>query len=459
MKVFNTLTKKKEDFVTINPGEVKMYVCGPTVYDFFHIGNARTFVMADVVRRYLEYKDYKVTFIKNFTDIDDKMIKRANEEGITVKELADRFIAEYYIDAESLGLKKATQYPKATEFINEIIEIVQGLIDKGLAYVVDNDVYYDTVKFKEYGKLSWQNMDELNAGARVLVEEKKKNPADFVLWKGKKEGEPFWKSPWGDGRPGWHIECSAMSMKLLGKTIDIHAGGTDLVFPHHENEIAQSEGFTGQQFVNYWLHGAFLNINNEKMSKSLGNFFTVRDISKEYPGKILRFFLMSAHYRSPLNFDKDMLEQSLRGYKRLENFIENLNYAMGKAKGDSAPDIHPQSYKERFIKAMDDDFNTADGISVIFEMVRDINPLLNENTSKEFLTSIKNVFLDIMDSLGFTFGQKGDILTEDIETLIQERQKARKDKDFKRADEIRVILQEKGIILEDTPGGVRWKRI
>jgi len=464
MKLYNTLTRKKEEFKTITPGEVKMYVCGPTVYNYFHIGNGRTFIVFDTVRRYLEYRGYKVKFIQNFTDIDDKMIKKANEENITVKELGDRFIEEYYKDADALNIERATTNPRATEFIDEIVAFVQDLIDRGYAYEVDGDVYFQTKKFDEYGKLSGQNLEDLQAGARISVDERKKDPMDFAIWKNQKPGEPAWKSPWGMGRPGWHIECSCMAHKLLGETIDIHAGGYDLIFPHHENEIAQSECRTGKVFANYWMHSAFLNINNQKMSKSLNNFFTAREILEEYEPDVVRMFMLSGHYRTQLNFSKELLDSTKTGLERLYNSISNLENLLEEVKEDSLKDSEKeyvnkiQGYKEKYIEKMDDDFNTADAISTIFDMVRDINTNISGDSSKELV----KICLDMIRELGAPLGilQKSTktSLDEEIEALIQKRQQARKDRNWALADEIRDELKARGIVLEDTPQGVRWKR-
>ncbi|MBQ1302681.1 MAG: cysteine--tRNA ligase, partial [Firmicutes bacterium] len=391
MKIYNTLTRKKEEFVPINENEVKVYVCGPTVYNFFHIGNARPFVVFDTLRKYLEYRGYKVTFVQNFTDVDDKILKRANEEGITPLEVGEKYIGEYYKDAQALNVKKATVHPRVTENIPEIIDFVQKLIDKGYAYEVDGDVYYSTRKFPEYGKLSGQNIEELEAGARIMIGEKKKDPLDFALWKAQKEGEGLaWESPWGMGRPGWHIECSVMSTKYLGETIDIHAGGQDLQFPHHENEIAQSEACTGKKFANYWMHNGYITIDNEKMSKSKGNFFTVRDILQEYEGEVMRFFLLSGHYRGPINFSRDLMEQAKNGLTRMRNAKSNLEHlvsagADGAMTEDEAAKLEALGkYREQFIEAMDDDLNTADALSAIFELIRDVNTDVKDGATKEF---------------------------------------------------------------------------
>jgi len=464
MKLYNTMTRKKEEFVPIVPGEVKMYSCGPTVYNYFHIGNARPFIIFDILRRYLQYRGYKVTFVQNFTDVDDKIIKRAKEENTTEKEVAERFIEEYFKDAEALNVKRADYHPRVTEHIPEIIDVIKKLEARGLTYTANGDVYYDTSKFFDYGKLSKQNLEELEAGARVDVNEVKRNPFDFVLWKGQKPGEPAWDSPWGPGRPGWHIECSAMAMKYLGETIDIHSGGQDLVFPHHENEIAQSEGATGKPFARYWLHNAFLNINNEKMSKSLGNFFTVRDIKEKFDLEVFRLFMISAHYRSPINFSGELLEQAKSALERLYNAKNNLNYLMDKAAERTMNEQEEafaealKGYRNKFIEAMDDDLNTADGLAVIFDMVRDINSNVNENSSKEIVKSAYDIFMELTEVLGLMY-KKEESLDSEIEKLIEERQKARKAKNWALADKIRDDLKAKGIILEDTPTGVKWKRV
>lgn len=468
MKLYNTLTRTKEEFNPLEKNKVKMYSCGPTVYNYFHIGNARPFIIFDTLRRFLEYKGYEVTFVQNFTDIDDKMIKRANEEGITVKELADKFIAEYFVDAKGLGISEATYHPKATENIDAIVEIIQKLEQKCFAYAVNGDVYFSTKKFKAYGKLSHHNLEELEAGSRVDVDERKQDPMDFALWKAQKPGEPAWDSPWGKGRPGWHIECSAMVMKYLGETIDIHSGGQDLIFPHHENEIAQSEAMTGKPFANYWLHNGFINVNNEKMSKSAGNFFTVRDIVKQFDYEVLRFFMLSAHYRSPINFSADLLEQAKNGLDRIYNCLDNLEYLKSNAvetdtiSGQEA-DLKDklQKFKEKFVEAMDDDLNTADAIAVIFEMVREINSEVTaaSNTSKGTIEYCYNLVKELAGVIGIGQKEKNNNLDTEIEELIQKRQQARKEKNWKVADEIRDKLKDMGIILEDTPQGVKWRRM
>jgi len=464
MKLYNTMTRKKEEFEPMTPGEVKMYSCGPTVYNFFHIGNARPFIIFDILRRYLEYRGYKVTFVQNFTDVDDKIIKRAKDENTTEKEVSDRYIKEYFKDAEALNIRKADYHPRVTEHIKEIIDIIKRLEANSFTYTVGGDVYYDTAKFVGYGKLSKQNLEELEVGARVDVNEVKRNPFDFVLWKAQKPGEPAWESPWGMGRPGWHIECSAMSMKYLGETIDIHSGGQDLVFPHHENEIAQSEGATGKPFARYWLHNAFLNINNEKMSKSLNNFFTVRDIEEKFDLEVFRLFMISAHYRSPLNFSAELLDQAKSALERLYNAKNNLVYLMDKS--EKKPWVQDEKdfkeallgYRNKFNEAMDDDLNTADGLAVIFDMVRDINSNVKAESSRELVKVSYDMLMELTGVLGLLY-KKEESLDSEIEKLIEERQKARKEKNWALADKIRDDLKEQGIILEDTPEGVKWKRV
>lgn len=464
MKIYNTLTKRKEEFIPINPGEVGMYVCGPTVYNFFHIGNGRTFIVFDTIRRYLEWRGYKVRFVQNFTDIDDKMINKAKVEGITVKELGDRFIEEYYKDADNLNIERATINPRATEYMSDIINFVSDLVDKGYAYVVDGDVYYDTSKFKDYGKLSGQNINDLQSGVRVSVDERKKNPTDFAVWKNKKEGEPYWDSPFGQGRPGWHIECSCMACKLLGETIDIHGGGSDLVFPHHENEIAQSEGRNGKNFANYWIHAAFLNIDNVKMSKSLNNFFTAREVLEKYDSNVIRLFMLSGHYRTQINFSEELLESAKSALDRIKNALLNLNNLskettiMEMTEDEKTYLDKLLTYKDKFVEKMDDDFNTADGLSVIYDLVRDINSNINYDSSKELIDEAHGIIKKLLQPLAILDQKENSTLEEEIEKLIEERQKARADKNYKRSDEIRDYLKDKGIILEDTPQGVRWKK-
>ncbi|SHK50962.1 cysteine--tRNA ligase [Tepidibacter formicigenes] len=464
MKLYNTLTRKKEEFIPLEEGKVKMYVCGPTVYNYFHIGNARPFIIFDTLRRYLEYRGYKVTYVQNFTDVDDKIINKANEEKISADEVASKYIKEYFIDADGLGIKRATIHPRVTDNIKEIIEFVKDLENKGYAYVVDGDVYFDTKKFKDYGKLSKQNLEDLEAGARIEINDKKKNPMDFVLWKSKKEGEPGWNSPWGEGRPGWHIECSVMSRRYLGDTIDIHAGGQDLTFPHHENEIAQSEARSGNQFARYWLHNGYINVNNEKMSKSKGNFFTVRDISKEFDLEVVRFFMLSAHYKNPVNFSDEMLKQAGAGLERLYNTKGKLEFLLEKLSGNLKEEEKNlldelDKYKQRFIESMDDDINTADAISVIFELARFINSNLNEESSLEFAKRSYDLFVELTNVLNIVNKEKEEALDEEIQNLIDQRTKAKKEKNFALADEIRDRLLDMGIVLEDTRQGTKWRRV
>jgi cysteinyl-tRNA synthetase len=464
VKLYNTLTRTKEEFVPLEEGKVKMYVCGPTVYNYIHIGNARPFIIFDTLRRYLEYKGYDVTFVQNFTDVDDKIIKRGHEENISPEEVADKYIDEYFVDADGLGIKRATVHPRVTDNIQEIIKFVTELEEKGYAYEVNGDVYFDTKKFEGYGKLSKQKQDELEAGARIEVNDQKRHPMDFVLWKSKKDGEPGWKSPWGEGRPGWHIECSVMSKRYLGETIDIHAGGQDLAFPHHENEIAQSEARSGKVFSNYWVHNGYININNEKMSKSKGNFFTVRDISKSYDLEIVRFFMLSAHYRNPVNFSDEMLTQAKAGLERIYNAKEKVEFIISNLQESNTTDVEKDlvseldAYKTKFINAMEDDLNTADAVSVIFELSKFINSNVNEESSLEFAKKCLDKFNELTGVLNIVTKKKDDILDEEIENLIQKRVDAKKNKDFKLADEVRQELLDKGIILEDTRQGTKWKR-
>lgn len=432
MKLYNTLTRTKEEFIPLEEGKVKMYVCGPTVYNYIHIGNARPFIMFDTLRRYLQYKGYDVTFVQNFTDVDDKIIKRGHEEGISPEEVANKYIDEYFVDADGLGIKRADVHPRVTDNIQQIIDFVKDLEDKGYAYEVNGDVYFDTKKFEGYGKLSKQNQDELEAGARIEVNGQKRHPMDFVLWKSKKEGEPGWNSPWGEGRPGWHIECSVMSNRYLGETIDIHAGGQDLAFPHHENEIAQSEARSGKTFSNYWVHNGYININNEKMSKSKGNFFTVRDISKQYDLEIVRFFMLSAHYRNPVNFSDEMLNQAKAGLERLYNAKEKLEFTISNLSESSIKDEEKEligeleSYKTKFINAMEDDLNTADAVSAIFELSKFINTNVNETSSVEFAKMCLDKFNELTGVLNIVNKKNDDILDKDIEELIQKRADAKK---------------------------------
>lgn len=465
MKIYNSLTRKKEEFVPLKPGKVSMYVCGPTVYNYFHIGNGRTFIVFDTIRRYMEYRGYEVNFVQNFTDIDDKMINKANEENTTVKEIGDKYICEYYKDADGLNIKRATTNPRATEYINEIIDFVSGLIEKGYAYEVNGDVYFRTKKFEGYGQLIGQNLDDLQAGARINVDERKEDPMDFAIWKAQKPGEPAWECPWGLGRPGWHIECSCMAKRLLGDTIDIHAGGMDLAFPHHENEIAQSEALTGKKFANYWMHAAFLNVNNQKMSKSLNNFLTARDALKEYDADVIRFLMLSGHYRIQLNFSNELLESAKASVERLYNAIGNLENLISEVKNEKMTDEEIKylesldAYRQRYIEKMDDDFNTADAISVLFDLIRDTNSNIGINSSKELCEKA----LELIRELGLPLGilqktTKGDLEVE-VEALIAERQQARKDRNFALADKIRDELKARGIELLDTPQGVRWKKV
>ena len=479
MKIFNTLSRKKEEFVPLQDGKVSMYVCGPTVYNLIHIGNARPMIVFDTARRYMEHKGYAVDYVSNFTDVDDKIIKKANEEGVEPSVISERYIEECKKDMEGLNVKPATVHPKATEEIDGMIEMIRTLIDKGHAYVAqDGTVYFKTRSFKDYGKLSHKNLDDLRSGERSLLvsgEDQKQDPLDFVLWKPKKEGEPYWESPWCEGRPGWHIECSVMSRKYLGEEIDIHAGGEDLIFPHHENEIAQSEAANGREFAKYWMHNAFLNIDNRKMSKSAGNFFTVRDISEKYDLQVLRFFMLSAHYRSPLNFSAELMEAAKNGLDRIISCVSNLNYlldAAGNNENTTQTDTsgnamtaeeaalmqEAEAYIAKFDEAMDDDINTADAISTIFELVKFTNTNVSEHSGKAFIQALKDEIVMLSDICGLIVDKKEEILDADIEALIQERQDARKAKNFARADEIRDMLAAQGIILEDTREGVKWKR-
>ncbi len=461
MKIYNTLTRKKEDFKPLDEKEVKMYSCGPTVYNYFHIGNARPFIIFDTLRRYLEYKGYKVKLVQNFTDIDDKMIKRASEEGVEVYELAQKYIDEYFKDAKGLGIREATIHPKATENIDAIIDIIKKLEEKGFAYNVDGDVYFSTRKFKEYGKLSHQSIEDLEVGSRVEVDSKKRDALDFVLWKKHKPGEPCWESPWGKGRPGWHIECSAMANKYLGETIDIHSGGQDLIFPHHENEIAQSEAAHGKPFARYWMHNGFINVDNEKMSKSKGNFFTVRDIVEEFDYEVIRFFMLSAHYRSPINFSRKLLEQAESGLDRIYTCIENLEYLMENADKSEITDEEKEVAKKldglkgKFIEAMDDDLNTADAIAAIFDIVKESNTNINAGSSKGIIEKALSLLRELGEVLGIGLKKKEKKLDKEIQELIERRQQARKEKNWKKADEIRDKLKEMGITLQDTHQGVK----
>ncbi|MDO4304332.1 MAG: cysteine--tRNA ligase [Bacillota bacterium] len=469
MKIYNTLSKRKEEFVPLEEGKVKMYVCGPTVYNLIHIGNARPMIVFDTVRRYMEHKGYEVNYVSNFTDVDDKIIKKAIEEGVDASVISERYIAECKKDMAAMNVKPATTHPKATEEICGMLDMIGTLIEKGHAYTApDGTVYFRTRSFKGYGKLSHKNLDELQGGNRSLLvtgEDQKEDPLDFVLWKPKKEGEPYWESPWCNGRPGWHIECSVMSKKYLGDEIDIHAGGEDLIFPHHENEIAQSEAANDKPFAKYWMHNAFLNIDNRKMSKSAGNFFTVRDISEKYDLQVLRFFMLSAHYRSPLNFSAELMEAAKNGYDRIVTSVSNLNYLLDHAASDTMSEDEKQLVEEAkafigsFDEAMDDDFNTADALAAIFELVKFANTNANAECSSEFIKALKDEIVMLSDICGLIVEKKQEMLDGDIEALIEERQAARKAKNFQRADEIRNELLDKGIVLEDTREGVKWKRV
>lgn len=467
MKIYNTLTRKKEEFQPLEEGKVKMYVCGPTVYNLIHIGNARPMICFDTVRRYLEYKGYDVNYVSNFTDVDDKIIKKANEEGVSAEEISQRYIAECKKDMEGMNIKPATTHPLATQEIGGMIDMIQTLIDKGYAYNVNGTVYYRTRKFEGYGKLSKKNIDDLEAGHRdikVAGESEKEDPLDFVLWKPKKEGEPYWESPWSEGRPGWHIECSVMSKKYLADEIDIHAGGEDLIFPHHENEIAQSEAANGVPFAKYWMHNAFLNIDNKKMSKSLGNFFTVRDISKEYDLQVLRFFMLSAHYRSPINFSAELMEASKNGLERIITAVDRLKELDAKAEGaaetcaEQEKMVEVQKLREKYEAAMEDDFNTADAVSAIFELVKLANSTADASSTKSYISCLLKEIEQLCDVLGIITERKAEVLDSEIEEMIAARQQARKDRNFALADEIRGKLLDMGIVLEDTREGVKWKR-
>ncbi len=466
MKIYNTLTRKKDEFVPLEPGKVKMYSCGPTVYNYFHIGNARPFIMFDLLRRYLEYRGYKVTFVQNFTDIDDKLINKAKEEGTTYDKIAQKYIDEYFVDAKGLNIRQADVHPKATDNIPEILDIIKTLIDKGYAYpTADGDVYYRTKAFADYGKLSHQPIEELEAGARIDVREAKEDPMDFALWKAAKPGEPSWTTPWGEGRPGWHIECSAMARRYLGETIDIHSGGIDLCFPHHENEIAQSEAANGKPFANYWMHNAFLNIDNQKMSKSLGNFFTVRDAAKTYGYEVIRFFMLSAHYRTPVNYSQESLEQAQAALGRITTAIGNLEFLSDKgadgamSEGEKASASSFDGYRQKFIEAMDDDLNTADAVAALFELVREVNTAsAASGVTKEYAGKALDVVRELCDVLGIAESTQKSDMDDEINRLIEERQAARKAKNFAEADRIRDELKSRGIVLEDTPQGVKWSR-
>ncbi len=458
MRIFNTLTRQKDEFKPINDGVVKIYACGPTVYNYIHIGNARPLCVFDVLRRYLEWRGYKVEFVQNFTDIDDKLIKKANEEGITVPEVAERYIKEFWTDAHGLNIREATVHPRATENIDEIQRIISVLVEKGYAYESGGDVYFRAKKFNEYGKLSHQPLEELEAGARIGVAEIKEDPMDFCLWKGAKPGEPYWQSPWGDGRPGWHIECSAMAGRYLGKTIDIHCGGLDLIFPHHENEIAQSECANGCEFAHYWMHNGFINVDNHKMSKSLNNFFTVRDVANTYGYEPIRYLMISSQYRSPINYSTDIIEQAKNALERLYTCRDNIDFALqNAAEGGKAPEFLKKR-EEEFIAAMEDDLNTADAMAALFNLVRDINTFIASNNEKAAIEACAEEFDTLAYVLGLVYNRGSKTLDSEVEKLIEERTAARKAKDFKTADAIRDKLKEMGITLEDTPQGVKWSR-
>ena len=459
MKIFNTLTRSKDELVPITPGEVKIYACGPTVYNYIHIGNARPLCVFDVLRRYLEWRGYKVNFVQNFTDIDDKLIKKANEEGITVPEVAERFIKEFWVDAKGLNVREATVHPRATENIDEIKRIISELVEKGYAYTAGGDVYFRSKKFNEYGKLSHQPLEDLEAGARIATDDIKEDPMDFCLWKGAKPGEPYWESPWGQGRPGWHIECSAMAEKYLGKTIDIHCGGLDLIFPHHENEIAQSECANGCDFAHYWMHNGFINVDNHKMSKSLGNFFTVRDVAEKYGYEPIRYLMISSQYRGPINYSVDIIEQGKNALERLYTCRNNIDFALQNAADGGDIPAFIEERKQEFITAMDDDLNTADALAAVFTLVRDINTAIANGVGKDTLTACAEAFDELTGVLGLVYNRKTETLDSEIEELIAKRTEARKARDFKTADEIRDKLKEMGIVLEDTPQGVKWSRV
>lgn len=460
MKIFNTLTRNKDEFKPITEGEVKIYACGPTVYNYIHIGNARPLCVFDVLRRYFEWRGYKVSFVQNFTDIDDKLIKKANEEGITVPEVAEKFINEFWTDAKGLNVREATVHPRATENIEQIQSIISALVDNGYAYEAGGDVYYRAKKFNGYGKLSHQPLEDLEAGASERVDsgDIKEDPMDFCLWKGAKPSEPYWASPWGNGRPGWHIECSAMAGRYLGKTIDIHCGGLDLIFPHHENEIAQSEAANGCEFAHYWMHNGFINIDNHKMSKSLNNFFTVRDVAEKFGYEPIRYFLVSSQYRSPINYSVEIIEQAKNSLERLYNCRDNIDFALKNAADGGEIPAFVEERKNEFIAAMEDDLNTADALAAIFMLVRDINTAIADGVGKAALNAFADIFDQLTDVLGLVYNRKTDALDSEIEELIEKRTAARKAKDFKTADEIRDRLKEIGIILEDTPQGVKWSR-
>ncbi len=465
MRIYNTLTRKKEELETINPGEVKIYACGPTVYNYIHIGNARPLCVFDTLRRYMEYRGLKVNFVQNFTDIDDKIIRKALEENSDYKTVSEKYIKEFWTDAKGMNIREATVHPKATENIDEIIDIIKTLVDKGYAYPAENgDVYFSTRKFDGYGKLSHQPLEDLEAGARINIGELKREPMDFAVWKAAKEGEPYWESPWGKGRPGWHIECSAMVRRYLGETIDIHCGGQDLIFPHHENEIAQSECCNGVDFAHYWMHNGYINVDNVKMSKSLGNFFTVRDVAEKYGYEPIRYLMISSQYRSPINYSVDVIEQCKASLSRLYTCRDNLDFALSNAKDEKPDDAEEikkvmDSRREQYIKAMDDDLNTADAISAVFELVKDINTkVIVDESSKELVNYAINIFDELTDVLGLVYNRQSSSLDDEIEEMIEVRQKARKEKNWAEADRIRDELKAQGIILEDTAQGVKWHR-
>ncbi len=460
MKIYNTLTRSKEDLKTIEPNVVKIYACGPTVYNFIHIGNARPLCVFDTLRRYLEYRGMEVRFVQNFTDIDDKIIRRANEEGLTYKQVSEKYIEEFWKDTKGMNIREATVHPKATENIDEIISIVSTLIEKGYAYAVDGDVYFSPSKFREYGKLSHQPLEELEAGARINVGEIKREPMDFALWKSAKPGEPYWESPWGQGRPGWHIECSAMVRRYLGTTIDIHCGGQDLIFPHHENEIAQSECCNGAAFAHYWMHNGYINVDNVKMSKSLGNFFTVRDVAEQFGYEPIRYLMISSHYRSPINYSVEVIEQCKASLERLYTCRSNLDFVLENAQDgtlDEAFRAKAEAHRQKFIDAMDDDLNTADAISAVFTLVRDINTIAND-ANRQTLEYAAGMFDELTGVLGLVYNRKADDLDAEIEELIAQRAAARKEKNWAKADEIRDKIKAMGIVLEDTPQGVKWHK-
>jgi cysteinyl-tRNA synthetase len=465
VKLFNTLSRNKEEFIPITPGKIKMYVCGPTVYNYFHVGNARPFIVFDVLRRYFEYIGYEVTYIQNFTDVDDKIINRAQVEGVSPTEISNKYIEEYFIDADGLGIKRATIHPRVSDNIEGIIDMIKALEDKGLAYNKNGNVYYRAIRFKDYGKLSKQSLEDLDIGSRIEVNEEKEHPMDFALWKKQKPGEPAWESPWGPGRPGWHIECSVMAKRYLGETIDIHGGGQDLIFPHHENEIAQSEGAHNQPFARYWIHNGYINIDNKKMSKSLGNFFTVRDISKQFDLEVVRLFMLSAHYRSPVNFSKELLEQAKNSLERLYNARDNALHLMENSmeKKLEKEEINwiekLGKYREAFKNSMEDDLNTADALAAIFDLVKEMNIYLDDDKSRETIKKAYDLFLELTNVLGIVQKTQEKELDKEIEELIEKRQQARREKNWTLADEIRDQLTEKGIIIEDTPQGVKWKRV